>query len=257
MVIFIVPVYNEVENITSLLKKTKDNMAKEKLPYKVVIVNDGSTDKTLQVAESMAEEVDLDICSYYPNKGVGEAFLVGFKRALEIGSDGDMIVTKEADNTSDLSIFDKMLSRINEGSDLVLASCYAKEGGVKGTTPLRLLLSKSANAILRFFIPIKDINTFSSFYRAYRFSAINEMYKHYGDKLIEEEGFECMVELLIKFAHNKKFKITEVPMILDGRKRIGKSKMKVLKTTVGFLKVILKDGVYYKLTHIFKKDEWE
>lgn len=250
MVIFIIPVYNEEENISKLLYKTSDKMKEMNLNYKIVVINDGSTDNTEKMVEMLKDKIPVEVYSHYPNRGVGEAFRVGFRKALELSKDGDIIVTKEADNTSDLSILDELISKIDEGYDLTLASCYAREGAVVGTTPFRLILSKGANTLLKLLIPVKNINTYSSFYRAYNSAALKEIYGIYGDRLLEEDGFECMVELLIKFSRNGKFKITEVPMVLDGSRRAGKSKMRVLKTAKGFLKVILKEGMLYRKAYL-------
>lgn len=254
MVIFVIPVYNEEQNILNLLNKTDEKMAKENLPYKIVLVNDGSTDGTVKVAGSLKDRIPVEIYSHYPNKGVGEAFRVGFRRALQACQDGDIIITKEADNTSDLSILDKMISKINDGYDVALASCYAEEGKVLGTTLYRKILSRGANTLFRLFVPLKGINTYSSFYRAYSSRALRQIHRIYGDRLIEEDGFECMVELLLKFSHSGDFKIAEVPMTLDGKRRAGKSKMQVLKTIKGFLRVILKEGIIYKAKRVFKRD---
>lgn len=254
MVIFVIPAYNEAENIMNLLNKTHEAMAKEKLPYKVIIIDDGSTDDTLKVVESAKEKLPVEVYSHYPNKGVGEAFRVGFRKALEICKDGDIVITKESDNTSDLGILHQLISKVNDGYDVALASCYAKEGSVVGTTLFRLMLSKGANILLKLFLPVKNINTYSSFYRGYSSRALKEIYSLYADKLIEEDGFECMVELLIKFSRNGKFKISEVPMILDGSRRVGKSKMRILRTMRGFLKVILKEGIIYRAKRMLRNN---
>lgn len=250
MIVFVIPAYNEAQNILNLLNKTHEMMLREKMPFRIIIVNDGSTDDTVKLAESLKDRMPIEIYSHYPNKGVGEAFRVGFRRALQICEDGDIVVTKEADNTSDLTILQQMISKINDGNDVVLASCYAKEGGIIGTTLFRLMLSRCANLLFKQFIPIKRINTYTSFYRAYSSTALRQIYNLYRDKLIEQNGFECVVELLIKFSRNKKFKIEEVPMVLYGDRRIGKSKMRVFKTIKGVLKVILKEGLIYRIRNI-------
>lgn len=253
MVLFVVPVYNESQNIVTLLNKTGEKMKNDKFPYRIFIVNDGSTDNTLEVLEPLKDRLPIEILSYYPNKGVGEAFRVGLRRAVSVAAVGDIIITKEADNTSDLNILEKLITRIKEGNDVALASCYARDGAVENTTLFRLILSKTANKIIKLLLPLKNVNTYSSFYRAYNADTLKQMHNTYGDRLIEENGFECMVELLIKFSLNKKYKIVEVPMVLDGSKRSGKSKMRILKTTLGFLRVIFKYGIAYRIKGILKR----
>ncbi|MDP7097121.1 MAG: hypothetical protein QF511_01130, partial [Rhodospirillales bacterium] len=51
---------------------------------------------------------------------------------------------------------------------------------------------------------------------------------------VERAGFESMVEMLVKMVHLK-MAISEVPMVLDTTLRAGKSKMKVMKTVIGYL----------------------
>jgi hypothetical protein len=58
----------------------------------------------------------------------------------------------------------------------------------------------------------------------------------WGDGFISTQGFECMVEILYRAAQLK-LRISEVPMLLDGRKRAGKSKMRVMKTSIAYLKL--------------------
>lgn len=246
MVFFIVAVFNEEQNILSLLKKTNARMNEIKVPYRIIFVNDGSTDKTLQLLETSRGSFPLEIVSYRPNKGVGEAFRRGFERALQISSGNDIFITKEADNTSDLGILEKMIACINEGYDLALASCYAKQGAVTGTTCARAFLSKCANAMLKLFFPIKNVNTFSSFYRAFKRQVIKDLTDIYGSGFIEQGGFEAMVELLVKVWRLKNARIIEVPMVLDGSKRAGKSKMKITKTVRGFLAVIVRQGILHR-----------
>lgn len=250
MVIFIIPVYNEEENISKLLYKTSEKMKEMNLSYKVIVINDGSTDNTVKMVEVLKDKIPVEIYSHYPNRGVGEAFRVGFRKTLELSKDGDIIVTKEADNTSDLNILDELISKIDEGYDLALASCYAKEGAVLGTTLFRRILSRGANTLLKLVVPLKNIHTYSSFYRAYNSRALKKLYGLYAGNIIEEDGFECMVELLIKFSRNGGFKITEVPMTLDGSRRAGRSKMKIFRTTKGFLKVIVKEGILRRLRRL-------
>ncbi len=255
MIIFVTATYNEQKNIGRLLQRTKEKAEGQGLDYKIIVVNDGSTDDTERVVKSLMERIPLYLHSYYPNKGAGEAFRLGFRKALEIGEAGDIIVTKEADNTSDLGTLAELISKIRDGYDVALASCFAKGGRILGVSPLRLILSRGANILLKVFFPIKDVNTYTSFYRAYRYEALKEIFDIYGDALIEESGFECMPELLIKFSRNVKFKIAEVPTILDVNKRIGKSKMRIFKTIKGVLRIILREGIIYRIKKRFKDED--
>lgn len=240
MLRFIVPAYNEEKNIELLVDKTRQYAQSRKYDYQLIVVNDGSTDRTVQILNDLKKTVPIVILDQVVNKGVGEAFKRGLSYAAEVADDKDIIVTKEADNTSDLSILDTMIQKINEGNDLVLASCYMPGGSVNGTNLYRKILSAGANFLLKMTTSLKGVHTFSSFYRAHRASLIKKAEAFYSGRLIEEKGFSCMVELLLKLSRMN-INIAEVPMALRGEMRKGKSKMKTFKTIIGYIRLIVKN----------------
>jgi len=173
--------------------------------------------------------------------GPGAAFDLGFRTAVRSAGDEDIIVTMEADNTSDLDILEAMINRIEAGPDVVLASCYNAEGGVEGTTILRKVMSKGANFLIGLFSRDKDIKTFSSFYRCYRPEILRRAYRVYGEKFIEDKGFVCAVEIFLKL-QKIGARMAEVPMVLKCDRRQGKSKMKIVKTILSYLRLFIKVG---------------
>ena len=236
-VIFIIPAYNEAENLPLLLKNLKSKMEKEGYSYTIIIVNDGSSDETENVLKGFKASMPLKVIRHEGNLGVGEVFRRGFKEALSIASLDDILITKEADNTSDINILPGIIKKVEEGHDVVLASCYAPQGKIIGTSFFRTVLSGGANLLLKIFFPIAGVNTYSSFYRGYRAGIISNASSVYGSRFIEENGFACMVELLIKL-DRLKARITEVPLVLYFKARKGKSKMKIFSTILGYLRVI-------------------
>ena len=239
-IIFIIPAYNEAENLPLLLKNIRSKMEEEGCPYTIIIVDDGSTDGTDMVLKEFSAFLPLKVIRHNENLGVGEVFQRGFKEALSIASPDDILITKEADNTSDINILPQVIKKVEEGYDVVLASCYAPEGKIVGTSFFRKVLSGGANMLLRIFFPIDGINTYSSFYRGYRARIISKAFSVYGNSLIKENGFACMVELLIKLSRLKA-KITEVPLVLYFKARKGKSKMKIFSTIGGYFRVIKRE----------------
>lgn len=237
MIYFIIPARNEERNLPLLVSNTRSAMLIIKHPYEIVIVNDGSTDGTSELCRKFAKELPLLEISLGSNIGVDEAFKAGFRYVLGKVKKGDVIITKEADNTSDPSILARMVDLVRQGSDLVLASCFAKEGGVENSSLDRHILSFGANLLIKMFFPLRGIHTYSSFYRAYNALTIKRIWEAYEGKLIEERGFVCMVEMLVKIARLS-VNITEVPMTLRCDKREGVSKMRRSKTIAGYVKFI-------------------
>ena len=237
MVYFIIPAYNEEKNLPLLVKNTKAAMEEFGSPYVIYIINDGSKDRTSELCREYSMTVPLREVKLENNAGVGTAFKRGFEEVFKVIKTGDIIVTKEADNTSDPDILRKMIELIHSGYDVVLASCFAKEGGVENSTIDRHILSFGANMLLKLSFPIKGVNTYSSFYRAYDAKRLKMAFEAYQGKILEEKGFVCMVEMLVKLSRLP-LKMTEEPMVLKCDKREGQSKMRRRRTILGYLKFI-------------------
>lgn len=239
MLIFVIPAYNEEENIGLLLENILA-LGHQRTEYRVIVVNDGSRDNTEKVVLSFDNRMTVNVVCHPINQGVGAVFRTGFEAALKIAQPADVIVTLEADNTSDLAILPQMLNQLASGNDLVLASCYAKGGGVEGTNLWRRLLSWGANYLLVLVFPIRGVKTYSSFYRAYNASVLRNAINSYEGKLIEQPGFVCMVEALVKM-QRLGVRISEVPMVLRIGLRKGSSKMRIMRTIRGYIDFIITD----------------
>jgi dolichol-phosphate mannosyltransferase len=240
MILFVVPAYNEERNISDSIAETHRFASTQQWDHRIIVVDDGSSDRTAGLVLELAKHYPCQLISYQPNRGVGEAFRRGLNEALKMAADTDWIVTLEADRTGDLQILPEMFRVAASGKDVVLASCYAAGGGVEGTNWYRTLLSKVANFMIRFSLRLKDIRTFSSFYRVYRPAALRSVLERYGD-FYQESGFACVIELLARLARTGQ-RIAEVPMVLQGSKRRGPSKMKVGRTILGYLRVIVRNA---------------
>lgn len=234
MIYFIVPAYNEAANLPELLASLRHWSESRHELCHLIAVDDGSTDSTAEDLETY-KSFPVTVVRHGVNRGVQEAFRSGFRAWSEHPAGaGDLVVTVEADNTSSLEILDLMIARARQGDDLVLASCYAPGGEVVGTNLYRRTLSSCANLILRCTPGMPSVYTFSSFYRIYRAPFLECAMRSYGPRLIEEQGFVCVVEMLLKFGLLKA-QISEVPLRLDGERRKGASKMKVFRTIRGYL----------------------
>jgi dolichol-phosphate mannosyltransferase len=238
MIYFILPVYNEAANLPELLSSLAHWARTRQEECRLIAVDDGSTDASGELLASFAG-LPLTLVQHRPNLGVARVFDSGFRAwsALPYRTQ-DLVATLEADNTSSLEILDAMVRQARAGYDLVLASCYAEGGEVAGTNLLRKTLSFCANLILRCTPGMPQVQTFSSFYRVYRAPLLRRGLAAYGTRLIEETGYVCVVEILLKLGLLKA-RICEVPLRLDGSRRKGPSKMKVLHTIRGYLKLFV------------------
>jgi dolichol-phosphate mannosyltransferase len=234
--LFVVPAFNEEANLPRLLADLEARPNLFPVGSRLIVVDDGSSDNTLQILEAYDGPLSLEVVALGSNHGPGCAFRAGFAAALA-GSDGGeaYVVTLEADTTSDLDVLGEMLARADGGCDLVLASVHGG-GAMLNVSLLRRFLSRAAGVMVRFALGL-DARTVSSFFRVYRLSTLRQAQLVYGDQLIRETGFACKAELLAKIAALGA-SIHEVPVDLDGSRRIGPSHMSLLPTLGGYWRLM-------------------
>jgi dolichol-phosphate mannosyltransferase len=87
-----------------------------------------------------------------------------------------------------------------------------------------------------------DARTVSSFFRVYRVEILRKGYARHGDRLIQEPGFACKAELLMKLARVGA-RVVEIPVKLDGSRREGESKLRVLPTVAGYARLTVRQVV--------------
>lgn len=242
MLWFIIPALNEKEGLPRLASAIASACRRIGRSYHVVIVDDGSTDGTDLAAPGIFGSGLCTVKRHAVNEGPGVAVFTGIRHVLDRAADDDIVITIEADGTSDLAILDNMTNLIDRGNDLVLASPYAEGGGITGTSFYRVALSASANFLAKWILCIGDIKTYSSFYRAHRISLLRRAYEVYGLRLIAEKGFGYAMEILTKFSRLDA-RIVEVPMVLDASRRIGTSRMRVTRTIAAYFRIFFKLGL--------------
>lgn len=235
MIYILIPLFNEEGNIDNLFREVTSVILSDEIYF--VFVDDGSTDSTRELLNHYFQKTNFHIVWSSKNKGPGWAFREGFEWILTHSTnEDDIIVTLEADCTSDISLLPKMVSVCRLGYDMVLASVYAQGGGFTKTNWFRRFLSSVANLLFRFLFDIKVL-TISSFYRVYSIEIIRKI-KYNNTPVINENGFICMLELLVKVI-KADGKIVELPMVLNSNKRVGKSKMKIFRTTLAYFKFLI------------------
>ncbi len=233
MVYLLIPTYNEQGNIGNLSRELRPWLARPDV--RLVISDDGSVDDTVSIARTHFATDRTTFLGDGINRGPGHAFRVGFDHILAIADDADRVVTLEADCTSDLTILHEMLAISDLGYDLVLASVYAQGGGFDKTTIMRRLLSSAANMCFRFAFDLR-VSTLSSFYRVYSVRKLRSTRERTG-VLIRETGFICMLEILVNMI-GCEARVIEVPMVLRSNKRVGRSKMKMFRTTLAYFRFL-------------------
>jgi dolichol-phosphate mannosyltransferase len=235
-IVFVVPAYNEEGNIARLLEDLERRPALYSSDgSRVIVVDDGSADSTPDIVSAYEGPLPVQLVRLGTNQGPGAAFRAGFAAALSGCAADALVVTLEADTTSDLDALPEMLARAAAGAELVLASVHGG-GRMLNVNPMRRTLSRGAGWFARRALGV-EARTVSSFFRVYRASLLRTGLHRYGDALIRESGFVCAAEILAKL-RALGARIEEVPVDVDGSRRVGESKMPVVKTMIGYWRLL-------------------
>lgn len=235
----VLPAYNEQENLGPLLDGIAEAMAEEGFDYQVIVVDDGSRDDTLAVAQARAKNMPLRIERHEVNQGLGPTIRDGLAAAAKSCHGRDIVVALDADNTHPPGLIGAMVRRVREGNDVVIASRYQPGARVLGVPPVRRLLSWGAGTLFRMVFPIPGVKDYTCGYRAYRGEFLQGAFERYGDRFVSEAGFQCMVDILLKL-HRLGAICCEVPLVLRYDLKGGVSKMKVGRTVLRTLGLMVR-----------------
>jgi dolichol-phosphate mannosyltransferase len=225
----VLPVYNEEGRIQSLLDHIDEAMEDAAIDYEIVLVDDGSRDATAAIVAACSERMPIHLMRHEVNRGLGATIRDGLYRAVERAGPRDIIVTMDADDTHAPGLILRMVRMIAEGHDVVIASRYRPGSRTIGVPLHRLALSHVSSWLFRLVFPIRGVKDFTCGYRAYRARVLRESLDRYGESFLDQDGFQCMVDILLKMRRLNVI-FGEVPFILRYDFKEGGSKMNVPKT---------------------------
>lgn len=191
------PSYNEEKRIKETVTKAKQILVKTAKKWEILIINDGSTDKTGKIAGELSKkDKRIRVITHTPNRGYGAAFKSGLYNAKY-----KWIAFTDADGQFDFSEIRHFIKKQEETkADLVIG--YYKKRQV---SKLKIVTSKMWEAVvfILFGLHVKDIDC--------GFKFISKKVVNAIPKLESERGAFISSEFLIK-AQKAKFKIVEIPV---------------------------------------------
>lgn len=235
-VVVLLPAYNEEVALPRMLPRFAEVFTRLGVPYRVVVCNDGSTDRTSAVAQELAATHPVTVIEHRINRGLGETARDLFERAAELTGPNDVIIRLDCDDTHDPNVVSLMLDQIRAGADVVIASRFQPGGGQTGVSAYRAFISRCANVFMKVFFPLTGVHDYSSGFRAYRAPIIQAAIARYGNNFIQLKGlgFTGTLEKLVKLKLLGA-RFIEVPMILRYDQKTSTSKMVSSITTLGYL----------------------
>lgn len=217
-VLLIVPAYNEGESILKVAETIRQ------AGYEFVVINDGSTDDTLQVCKLN----DIPVINLGTNLGIGGAVQTGHMYALERGYDID--IQFDGDGQHDISSVPEIVAAVQNGANLVIGSRFiSKDNTNFQSTGLRRLGIKWLSAVIKF-VTGKRIYDVTSGFRACDRSTIELFSKEYPTDYPEPESIVSAIK------HH--LTVAEVPAKMNERQG-GTSSIRAFSSMYYMIKVSL------------------
>ncbi len=186
----VIPAYNEEQRIGASLQELQDFLPNHFEQTEVIVVNDGSSDKTSQAVrafETSNGKHRLTLIEFDKNRGKGAAVKAGIEHAS-----GDYILFMDADLSTPLSEISKVLSPLQAGKDIAIGSRATRTSNILKRQPFyRESMGKMFNVLVRMWV-IDGISDTQCGFKAFRREAAKEIFKR-----LETARFGFDVEALL------------------------------------------------------------
>ncbi len=204
-VVITIPAYNEEKTVGKVIDNIKEVMAASGYSYEVIIVDDGSKDKTAEIAKSKGAAV----YSHPKNYGLAETFRTEIEKCLE--HNPDVIIHTDADGQYLASDIPKLITSIEDGYDLVLGSRF--KGKIEHMPAIKRLGNLAFSKVISSIVGLKITDAQTGF-RAFTRTVAEEIYLRSTHTYTQEQIIRAV---------KQKFKIKEIPIYFA--KRPGKSRL--------------------------------
>jgi glycosyltransferase involved in cell wall biosynthesis len=219
LVSVVMPCLNEEEAIGICIEKIQKTFARSNIDGEIVVSDNGSTDNSIAIAESMNVRI-----VHQPLRGYGHTYLKGFATTK-----GKYLIMGDADDTYDFNLIPEFLDKlINKGYDFVTGSRYLEAGG----TSIPFLHRFFGNPLLTTILNTLFGTAYTDVYCGFR------AFSRVAYDLIQpvSPGMEFNLELAIN-AVLAGLRIAEIPIQLHPRK--GKSKLRIIRDGWRSLRMML------------------
>ena len=212
----VIPLYNEEESLPELYQTIKKVVDAQGLTHEILFVDDGSNDRSLQVINGLRKtDPAVRVLSFRKNHGKSAALQVGFTHCR-----GDMVITMDADLQDDPNEIPNLISKLNEGYDLVSGWKKVRHDPITKTIP-----SKLFNFVVGLIsgLPLHDFNCGLKAYR----NDVVKSFNVYGE-------LHRFLPVLAKWSG---FRVTEI-VVQHHPRKFGKTKFGMSRFLSGFLDLI-------------------
>lgn len=199
----IIPAYNEQDRIQPSLERVWRYLNSLGLPYEIIVVDDGSTDRTAEITSEMATALGaIRLVSYKPNRGKGYAVRRGVAESL-----GELVGFTDADLSAPIEEMGKLLMATQGGVDVAIGSRAVKGAVIPVHQPFyRELGGKALNLVIRT-LAVRGIRDTQCGFKLFKGDVARTIF---GRCFLDSWGFDVEVLYL---ARRSGFSVVEVPVV--------------------------------------------
>ncbi len=226
----VIPAYNEENGLGPVLAELLAHMEKVEGEYEVIVVDDGSADKTAVIAE----EFPVTVLRHRVNKGYGASLKTGIRQAKH-----DLICITDADGTYPNERIPELVNTLVEHNlDMVVGARIGDNVNIPTIRkPAKWALGRVANYVAD--EPIPDLNSGLRIFR-------KDVCMLFFNILPNQFSFTTTITLAML---TNQYQVMYVP--IDYFARVGKSKIRPIHDTLNFLRLVMRIGLYFAPTKIF------
>ena len=199
----VIPAYNEAKRLPLTLVDLEKHLKKVDYTYEVIVVNDGSHDETVDIVKRFALLMNnLKLLDFKKNRGKGAAVRDGM-----LAAHGHYRLFMDADNSTSIDQFERLMPYLSSGYDIVIASRYIE--GSKMEPPqsfTRRIPSRIGNLIIRTLL-LPGIHDTQCGFKVFTEKATERIF---GKMRVNKWGFDVEALALGK---KMEYKIKEAPVL--------------------------------------------
>lgn len=239
-VVHIIPTYNEKENIARMIDKLESLGKKySRWQTEIVVVDDCSPDGTADIVKKYKRKYSNVHLLTKKKEGLGRALVTGYEYAMK-KLEADVVIPNDADFQWEPGDYPKLMQKIEEGYDVVVASRHVKGGKVIGWNFFRKINHELSNSLLAWWLAgVHEVNDHAGNFKAIR---VKNVLEKVPLSKMQNVGFSFQLHILYELS-KVGARFTEVPVVFRERK-LGQSK-------IGLNRYYLRDVIEYIRNSIF------
>jgi dolichyl-phosphate beta-glucosyltransferase len=226
----VVPAYNEQDCIAETLEKILSFLAAKPFDYEIIVVDDGSTDRTSDIVTKLRASIPkMNLLKNDKNRGKGAAVRRGV-----LSANGDFVLFLDADFSTPIEEFDKFQPHLENGAHVVIGSRRERDSAILVRQPWYRVYMGHTFSILARVLLAPPIHDFTCGFKCLEASAAKKIF---GKQSLDDWSFDAEI---LHIAYKKKFQIMQVPVSWENH---PDSKVKIIESTIkafwGIIKIRL------------------